>query len=200
MFHSIRIQLLTVLIIMIGLILVQGFLGRANEQVLTEGMNNTRQAVIDVGIVGELERDVVDLQRNVLIFRETASPSAVTRFERLMISITDKLEALETSSISSTYEYTEDDILERMRTHLVSYKENFHAVVDDRHRRDQLIDSGSLVVVRQIESLLQEVAEKREMPAAKIDQLKMQVTEAENAALRYLVSPAQQPQWGGFDA
>ncbi|AYA65460.1 ATP-binding protein [Alteromonas sp. RKMC-009] len=192
MFHSIRIQLLTVLIIMIGLILVQGFLGRANEQVLTEGMNNTRQAVIDVGIVGELERDVVDLQRNVLIFRETASPSAVTRFERLMISITDKLEALETSSISSTYEYTEDDILERMRTHLVSYKENFHAVVDDRHRRDQLIDSGSLVVVRQIESLLQEVAEKREMPAAKIDQLKMHVTEAENAALRYLVSPAQQ--------
>ena len=95
MFHSIRIQLLTVLIIMIGLILVQGFLGRANEQVLTEGMNNTRQAVIDVGIVGELERDVVDLQRNVLIFRETASPSAVTRFERLMISITDKLEALQ---------------------------------------------------------------------------------------------------------
>ena len=104
MFHSIRIQLIAVLLLMSALVLVQGFLSRANEQTLTEGMTNTRQAVIDVGIVGELERDVVDLQRNVLIFKEMTSASAVTRFERLMISITEKLNVLESSSIAATFD------------------------------------------------------------------------------------------------
>ncbi|MEG3766203.1 ATP-binding protein [Alteromonas sp. 14N.309.X.WAT.G.H12] len=189
MFHSIRIQLILVLMIMVILILVQSFLGRTNEQVLTDGMNNTRQAVIDVGLVGELERDILDLQRNVLIFKETASQSAVTRFERLMITINDKLETLENSSISTTYDYSDDDILVRMRNHLVSYKENFHDVVDARHIRDQVISSGSLISAKELDTLLLEAQQNNQMPAETVNALRFQITEAENAALRYLMSP-----------
>ncbi|WP_252728432.1 ATP-binding protein [Alteromonas sp. C1M14] len=175
--------------IMVILILVQSFLGRTNEQVLTNGMNNTRQAVIDVGLVGELERDILDLQRNVLIFKETASQSAVTRFERLMITIKDKLEALENSSISTTYDYSDDDVLVRMRNHLVAYKENFHEVVEARHARDQLIHSGSLITAEELDALLLEAQQQSTISSDAVDALRFQITEAENAALRYLLSP-----------
>ncbi|OFC71173.1 ATP-binding protein [Alteromonas confluentis] len=190
MFHSIRIQLIAVLLLMSALVLVQGFLSRANEQTLTEGMTNTRQAVIDVGIVGELERDVVDLQRNVLIFKEMTSASAVTRFERLMISITEKLNVLESSSIAATFNDNGDDILQRMREHLVAYKENFHTVVDDRHQRDQLIESGSLIISNEIDALLQTAAEKQHLSTGKINQLRIQIIALENTILRYLLEPS----------
>lgn len=189
MFHSIRLQIIAVLLIMSALILVQGFLSRANEQTLTNGMINTRQAVTDVGIVGELERDVVDLQRNVLIFKETTSASAVTRFERLMISITDKLNALENSSIAATYDNSDDDILGRMRGHLVAYKENFHTVVDDRHQRDRLLESGSLIIGNDIEKLLQNAVERQQMTAIKVNNLRLQIIAIENKILKYLIEP-----------
>lgn len=192
MFHSIRLQLILVLIVMVALILVQGFLGRANEQVLTEGMNNTRQAVIDVGLVGELERDILDLQRNVLIFKETASQSAVTRFERLMISITDKIDSLENSTLSSAYNYSDDDTLVRMRSHLVAYKENFRQVVDARHERDQLINVQGFFVLDELNDLLAQAAEETLLPEQAITKLRLQTAKMENMALRYLNSPSQE--------
>jgi len=73
MLSSIRIQLITVFLALITLILVQGFIARKNQEVLNEGISFASKAVNDVGIVKELERDVVDLQRNVLIFKENAS-------------------------------------------------------------------------------------------------------------------------------
>ena len=78
---SIRTQLIIVLVALVSLLLIQGMLARPNQQVLNDGLEITRQAINDVSLVKELERDVLDLQRNVLIFKETASLSAVNRFE-----------------------------------------------------------------------------------------------------------------------
>ena len=77
---SIRTQLIIVLVALVSLLLIQGMLARQNQQVLNDGLEITRQAINDVSLVKELERDVLDLQRNVLIFKETASLSAVNRF------------------------------------------------------------------------------------------------------------------------
>jgi hypothetical protein len=71
MLSSIRIQLITVFLALITLILAQSFIARKNQDVLSKGVSSAANAVINVGIVKELERDVVDLQRNVLIFKET---------------------------------------------------------------------------------------------------------------------------------
>ena len=78
---SIRTHLIIVLVALVSLLLIQGMLARQNQQVLNDGLEITRQAINDVSLVKELERDVLDLQRNVLIFKETASLSAVNRFE-----------------------------------------------------------------------------------------------------------------------
>ena len=94
MLSSIRIQLITVLLALIALILAQGFIARENQEVLNKGVASASKAVVDVALVKELERDVVDLQRNVLIFKENASKSAITRFSRLMVTINNKLDKL----------------------------------------------------------------------------------------------------------
>ena len=67
MLSSIRTQLILVLIALVALLLVQGYIARENQSVLSSGMAASSRAVVDVGIVKELERDVIDLQRNVLI-------------------------------------------------------------------------------------------------------------------------------------
>ena len=94
MLSSIRIQLITVLLALIALILAQGFIARENQEVLNKGVASASKAAVDVALVKELERDVVDLQRNVLIFKENASKSAITRFSRLMVTINTKLDKL----------------------------------------------------------------------------------------------------------
>jgi len=63
MLSSIRIQLITVLLALIALILAQGFIARENQEVLNKGVASASKAVVDVALVKELERDVVDLQR-----------------------------------------------------------------------------------------------------------------------------------------
>lgn len=142
MFRSIRTQLILVLVALVGLLLLQGIIARTNQSSLAEAINASGQAVIDVGLVGELQRDVLDLQRNVLIFKETASPSAVTRFERLMQAIEAKLDNLESSKLSLQVQYQVDNTLERMRSHLLSYQDNFREVVAAREQREQIISSG----------------------------------------------------------
>ncbi|MAI63702.1 MAG: hybrid sensor histidine kinase/response regulator, partial [Alteromonas sp.] len=138
MLSSIRIQLVTVLLALIVLILFQSFIAHENQAVLNRGVETATEAVNAVGIVKELERDVVDLQRNVLIFKENASPSAITRFSRLMASISDKLDVLAQSN--SAYSNTQDNgVLARMNEHLDAYQLNFKQVVDARAQRDNLV-------------------------------------------------------------
>ncbi len=100
MLASIRTQLVLVLIALVTLLLLQSYIARENQAALIKGMTATSTAVVDVSLVKELERDVLDLQRNVLIFKENASQSAVTRFERLMTTINEKLDTLSQSQVS----------------------------------------------------------------------------------------------------
>ena len=153
MLSSIRIQLITVFLALITLILVQGFIARKNQEVLNEGISFASKAVNDVGIVKELERDVVDLQRNVLIFKENASKSAITRFSRLMVTINAKLDKLaqvdETGELQDGYY-----ILTRMKEHLNAYQQNFTQVVDARSERDNLVARGTLSDITALEATL----------------------------------------------
>ena len=143
MLSSIRTQLIAVLVALVALILAQGFIARENQVILSDGVSSAAKAVVDVGLVKELERDVVDLQRNVLIFKENASQSAITRFGRLMVTINAKLDQL---AQADTLDVQADDdyILNRMREHLSAYQENFNQVVDARSERDNLVAYGTL--------------------------------------------------------
>jgi signal transduction histidine kinase/ActR/RegA family two-component response regulator len=187
MFSSIRTQLIAVLVALIALILAQGFIARQNQVILSNGVSSAAKAVIDVGLVKELERDVVDLQRNVLIFKENASQSAITRFGRLMVTINAKLDELEQAD--SPEVQADDDILTRMRDHLNAYQENFNQVVDARSERDNLVASGTLSGITTLERTLQDALDRNVLNEASIDSALTLLLRAENAMLKYLSKP-----------
>ena len=189
MLSSIRIQLITVLVALIALILAQGFVARKNQEVLNDGVASAAKAVIDVGIVKELERDVVDLQRNVLIFKENASKSAITRFSRLMVTINSKLDKLAEVSEGAEQKGNSNQILNRMREHLLAYQENFSQVVEARSERDNLIDQGTMSDITLLGSELDKALEKGQISAAFVDDAKVILIRTENAMLKYLMKP-----------
>ena len=188
MFSSIRAQLISVLVALIALILIQGYVARENQDILNTGVASASKAVIEVGLVKELERDVIDLQRNVLIFKENASKSAITRFSRLMVSINEKLNTLagDGSSVSIS---NDDYILTRMREHLSSYQENFTQVVDARSERDNLVTAGSLSDITQLEALLRESTENGLVQQKDANEALAYLLKAENTMLKYFAKP-----------
>lgn len=188
MLSSIRIQLITVFLALITLILAQSFIARKNQDVLSTGVSSAANAVINVGIVKELERDVVDLQRNVLIFKENASKSAITRFSRLMVTINSKLDTLDAAEQSGSKE-GDRYILSRMREHLNAYQENFSQVVNARSERDNLIAQGTLSDITFLNTLLDEALAKGEVSVVSVEEAKTLLIRAENAMLKYLMKP-----------
>jgi len=188
MLSSIRTQLILVLIALVALLLVQGYIARENQSVLSSGMAASSRAVVDVGIVKELERDVIDLQRNVLIYKENASQSAVTRFERLMLSINKRLDEL-ADPVTQNGEIDDTYVLSRMHKHLSAYQENFRQVIDARSRKDDLIIDGSLSDLLAIKRLFDTANEDFALPQSTIDKLNFHIAKAENAILRYLMKP-----------
>lgn len=188
MFSSIRTQLITVLIALITLILIQGFIARENQALLNAGVASASKAVIDVGLVKELERDVIDLQRNVLIFKENASKSAITRFSRLMVSINAKLDTL-SNDTSSEKVNDNSYIYNRMREHLSSYQENFTQVVEARAERDNLVTAGSLSDIAQLEQLLNDSAKKGLVTQQDANTALALLLKAENTMLKYFAKP-----------
>ncbi len=189
MLSSIRIQLITVLVALIALILAQGFVARKNQEVLDDGVTSAAKAVIDVGIVKELERDVVDLQRNVLIFKENASKSAITRFSRLMVTINSKLDKLAVVNEEAEQKENSNQILSRMREHLLAYQENFSQVVEARSERDNLIDQGTMSDITLLGSELDKAMAQGKISAAFVDEAKVILIRTENAMLKYLMKP-----------
>ncbi len=188
MLSSIRIQLITVLLALIALILAQGFIARENQEVLNKGISSASKAVVDVGLVKELERDVVDLQRNVLIFKENASKSAITRFSRLMVTINTKLDKLALVDEGSE-EQDDSYILTRMKEHLNAYQENFTQVVDARSQRDNLLARGTLSDITLLEKILSDARASGDISSESEEQAKTLLIRAENAMLKYLMKP-----------
>jgi signal transduction histidine kinase/ActR/RegA family two-component response regulator len=188
MLSSIRTQLIAVLVALVALILAQGFIARENQVILSDGVSSAAKAVVDVGLVKELERDVVDLQRNVLIFKENASQSAITRFGRLMVTINAKLDQL---AQADTLDVQADDdyILNRMREHLSAYQENFNQVVDARSERDNLVAYGTLSDITTLERTLQDALDRNALNEESLDSALSLLLQAENAMLKYLSKP-----------
>lgn len=188
MLSSIRVQLVLVLFALVALLLGQSFIARENQAVLSSGITSISKSVIDLSLVEELERDVIDLQRNVLIFKESASSSAVTRFERLMLSITNKLDLLEsTDRVKETFR--DPLIISRMRDHLTSYQENFKQVIDARAERDNLILDGSLPDIIALKRYLDKANNNSEISDDTLAQMYPHILRAENAVLSYLINP-----------
>lgn len=192
MFRTIKAQILLISATLVLLLLSQVFLSRNSQLTFVDSLELTQQAVVKVSIVRELERDVIDLQRNVLIYKESASGSAITRFNLLMDENQSNLTRLAQLTTQQKNSDLYLDYITRMRTHLSDYNENFSSVVAGRTRR-QLLYNNELLT--EFETLFSNITINQNTPQSLQDPLekaKYHVARAENFLLQYLQTPDQQ--------
>ena len=189
MFRSIRVQLSLVLAGLVTLLLMQGIVGRTNLSTLKDGLQLTQGAIADVGLARELERDVIDLQKNVLVFKDSASPTAVSRFQSLMTEISRKLDVLESSVFFQQPELEEENIVVLMRKHLAEYQDNFIAVVETRNKQDGMIASGSLANLDNLKWSVENWSPRDGQLVISKEQMHTRITQAELAIFKYLNTP-----------
>ncbi|MFQ3218407.1 MAG: hypothetical protein ACI96W_000751, partial [Paraglaciecola sp.] len=132
-FKTIKSQILIVALILVLLLLSQVFISRSNQATFANNLDLTQQAVVKVSLVRELERDVLDLQRNVLIYKNSASQSAIARFNSLIDSTQNNLNKVEQLTLNDPQVEVYQGYISTMRTHIANYQDNFSSVVTGRN-------------------------------------------------------------------
>ena len=76
---------------------MQAYLSHQNQNLYFDGIALSQKTVDKVITVGDLENDVSELQRYVLIFKQTASKSVLGRFDSVHEKVKGNLARLEDS-------------------------------------------------------------------------------------------------------
>ena len=191
MFRSLQFQIFVVLSILISIILIQVGLSQVNQKLFLSGQKISRESAIEVNLIHNIQRDLLDLQRNVLIYKNTASRISVTRFYDLMKKINGNLTFFEEkiSYKNSNTEYV--DLIDRMRSHLIDYHENFRGVVDGRAKKQEVFEKKMndefIFLDEFIDKRLSE--REREKKGKEIANIRYHLSKAKTYSLSYLVRP-----------
>ena len=191
MFSSIRSQIILVLALLILLITSQLVITRDQQQTFINSNKLTNHIVEKVSVVNNLERDVLDLQRNVLIYKETASQSVRTKFTSLMGNLQTNLDLLQNMTAAANNQEQYQDYINRMRQHLADYQDNFNQVILGRQKREELFEKGLLVKFEQLEELLQDISDQQELSEQQTNLVlytRNQLSEARSSALNYVLT------------
>ncbi|GAA6134039.1 hypothetical protein NBRC116188_08280 [Oceaniserpentilla sp. 4NH20-0058] len=138
-FKTLHSQVNIALIILAITLLTQLFAARTSLSVLSDNQNLLIRTYDNISIIYELERDVIDLQRNLLIYKETASDSSIHRFTTVVQSIQEKIIILSESMVKGGEYQIDKDMFDRMVKHIQDYEENFSSVIHARSQQQQSI-------------------------------------------------------------
>ncbi|MFN3238763.1 MAG: hypothetical protein ACE37D_17105, partial [Pseudomonadales bacterium] len=114
---------------------------RQNQMALEATNQQVQEAVQLNDLVHGLERNLLNLQRLVLIYKETANESVAVRFTQNVDdthTVLDKLLANEYVAASDTY----TDRVTRMQDHLDDFNDQFAEVVAGRKQQTALFDKN----------------------------------------------------------
>lgn len=154
MLRSLQIQLGIVLASLISILLVQVTLSRYSQSALISDQKNIENAFSQVQLVHSLERDLVDLQRNVLLFKSTKSETSVSRFNELVLALNHALDKLTTYASSDSEGGVKENLIHRMRSHLADYNDNFEGVTLGLNRQSQILNKGIIESLKNLEKQL----------------------------------------------
>lgn len=144
MFSSLKAQLAVIFSVILGLLFWQQYMAYKSQELLTEELSNSEVLARKMISVKTLEKDVIDLQRNVLIYKETRSNSIINRFNVIMTSINQKLADIKLYIDNSSMNKNQSTIIDSMQMHLTSYQENFDTIVDVLTLRDKILNDRIL--------------------------------------------------------
>ncbi|MFT5298791.1 MAG: signal transduction histidine kinase [Colwellia sp.] len=140
MFRSLKAQLIISLTLIIFLFIGQQYVSYQSQNLLVIGVASNQKIAEGVIQVKVLEKDVLNLQRNVLIYKETQASSVLKRLNDIMISVNHKLDMttalIKKNKIGSNQEVT----IQNMRNYLKEYRENFDSVVLLINKKSELFN------------------------------------------------------------
>ena len=140
MFRSLKAQLIISLTLIIFLFIGQQYVSYQSQNLLVIGVASNQKIAEGVIQVKVLEKDVLNLQRNVLIYKETKASSVLKRLNDIMISVNHKLDMttalIKKNKIGSNQEVT----IQNMRNYLKEYRENFDSVVLLINKKSELFN------------------------------------------------------------
>ena len=151
MFRSLKAQLTVIFSVILGLLFWQQYMAYKSQELLTEELSNSEVLARKMISVKTLEKDVIDLQRNVLIYKETRSNSIINRFNVIMTSINQKLADIKLFVDSSNINKNQSNAIDSMQMHLTSYQENFDTIVNVLTLRDKILNDGILKHLMELE-------------------------------------------------
>ena len=129
-------------------------------------------------LTSSLQRDVVDLQRNALIYKDSASASSVLNVGKLYANLVAVIQELRGIDILAE----EIGILDSIERHLVEYKNNFDVVTDYRKQQKSFIDEHISVKVDDFSVLLADL----NLSSADRSVIVSYLRSARNSSLAYL--------------
>jgi signal transduction histidine kinase/ActR/RegA family two-component response regulator len=194
-FTSLKSQILLFSLTLALLLGLQIILSRDIYATFVSNLDITQETIKEVNLVRELERDVIDLQRNVLIYKSSASESAIERFIVLMLDTNNRLNTLQTLTENDVQMQLYSDYIARMRAHLEDYNDHFAEVIIGRTQRQSLVNNGLLIELQQIFATinLSEISNAKDADRAqKIETILFNIAQAENYLLQYLLNPDQE--------
>lgn len=190
MLSSIKLHITFILILLVSSLFIQFYSSKQNEDLYLENLLVTQNNTNKVSLVGKIERDVLDLQRNVLIYKETASISAVKKVERIIKRLERDINDLTNSSAALLQSNPNlSQIIDGMKIHLSDYKENFISVANGRQNRTDLLEKG---LIKDFERLIRVITNEYQQQEKVVNNLLLlNLTKAESLALKHaLISNA----------
>ena len=138
MFRSIKSQLIISLTIIILLFIGQEYVSYQSQKLLVIGLASNQKIAEGVVQVKTLEKDVLDLQRNILIYKENNGSSLLKRLNNIMTSVTHKLDITALFIKKNQLGANQEIAIESMRSHLRDYRANFDSVVLLLNKKNEL--------------------------------------------------------------
>ena len=148
-----------------------------NEKVLINSYSN-------IGLVHEIERNLVDLQRVLLVYKETSSDNSSALFSDIMEDAQHKLLLFKQQSVKSDDIDTKTNLTNRMQAHLEDFADNFKSVLETREMQEAIHTENILpnfALIRSIINSLQNEQDKNE--------IRYLLELAEQTLDQYLISP-----------
>ena len=128
--RSLHTQVNLVLAVLTLTVFVQLYSAYTNLSTLIQNQTILSISHENVGIVYKLERDVIDLQRNLLIYKETGSDSSIDRFHEVIERVNDRINALSQHVGEGDDFLVGKEMFSRMVSHIQDYEDNFTSVIN----------------------------------------------------------------------
>ena len=138
---SLRIQSLIALALISGVMLTQVFFTRGTHSILSVNLEETRQAFAIEKQTHDLEQSIAELQRSVLIYRESSSQSIVPRMQTGIVNIRTRLDELETSMVEAGNVQEFKAAIDSIRFHIANYEQSLSYVIAGKQNQLEIIGS-----------------------------------------------------------